>query len=934
MMEELPPLAALHGASVPRVRVTQVSDLGETAAWVPQSIVKMVASTLVPRSLATIARVAAALQIPDGVLVEEGENESTTTMHKGNVLQSEKVQILSTGTQAPAKKGEWIAARTWPGFVVPLDASDFECRPHGCKHQKETAERTAVLKPAFAVAKPSPPSRQDTIDANRPPAAQRAPLGPVQSTAMEEPIDSTMVAVEKETSQGTADEQTGDETLTSPLHMAPSGRVEEEAVLEAGDGSFTHHSLSTALLRHSTVFSDDEHEMDEGEGMARLAALGRRSRIDSSDSSVLLRRAEHNLPDFSPMTGTETVPGSVMESPATPFRMFHAGSGLADLSSSSLGLPGAASPSKRGSHQHQQQHNESQEERERFKRALLERHVVLKQHGDGGGLDVDKMQAGLQGKIKSPKIEQVEEWNASTGMALADGGGGLPDADSDDEEDERLDGLADLGGELREASDEDLAQMLAEALGEPLAGVQATDEASGSSETGSKLRKRYTMQQAARMSMLMLASSDLMAMAIAPGARESIVPFQMSVGGREGDTETIAPAAATTPSVSVEASMASLPSLTSVQSELRTSVASSSATPATPCSNLFKGRIQSPQHQPMQSLQQQQSQQPRGQPERSDSSASSVASGMTSSAAAPSTSNTNATAVSSPLTSHASSRVAVSPERQLSHDAHPSTTTASAAAAGPDVGTLKRMLQQQQQRQQHPQIQQQQQAAPSALGALTSTLAEAPYALLMLGASLAWFTSPRSPDASSRESSTSPMSAASMPRFSTRSSMSAASSSYTGSGVSIPEEHSVARSISRRNYDCLSNSKLHPFPGSYTAARRMSVDNYHPQDDVARGADAMGGKRGTHSSSNKHGFVMPTSPPQSPRKMEVELPRLMTTEGHSYLHSPPGSIGPVSAASSGFAGVAAAQSQAHFPPPQQQHGWLYALVGGGATAGP
>ncbi|CEH15516.1 START-like domain [Ceraceosorus bombacis] len=40
------------------IRVTQLSDLGEVAAWVPQSVVKLVSATLVPRSLANIAKIA------------------------------------------------------------------------------------------------------------------------------------------------------------------------------------------------------------------------------------------------------------------------------------------------------------------------------------------------------------------------------------------------------------------------------------------------------------------------------------------------------------------------------------------------------------------------------------------------------------------------------------------------------------------------------------------------------------------------------------------------------------------------------------------------------------------------------------------------------------------------------------------------------------
>lgn len=44
------------------VRATQLSDLGELASWVPSSVVKMVASTLVPRSVNLIAKGAASIK--------------------------------------------------------------------------------------------------------------------------------------------------------------------------------------------------------------------------------------------------------------------------------------------------------------------------------------------------------------------------------------------------------------------------------------------------------------------------------------------------------------------------------------------------------------------------------------------------------------------------------------------------------------------------------------------------------------------------------------------------------------------------------------------------------------------------------------------------------------------------------------------------------
>ncbi|UZJ54120.1 hypothetical protein CBS101457_003440 [Exobasidium rhododendri] len=122
------------------IRITQLSDLGEMASWVPSSIIKMVASTLVPRSVNAIAKVAARMNVPSALLLQEyagyaGENES------------EMEELGESG-------GKWQRRRLLPSVWCPLtspalpgcEADSSSPRP-SCPLPEEERLLPALIRP-------------------------------------------------------------------------------------------------------------------------------------------------------------------------------------------------------------------------------------------------------------------------------------------------------------------------------------------------------------------------------------------------------------------------------------------------------------------------------------------------------------------------------------------------------------------------------------------------------------------------------------------------------------------------------------------------------------------------------------------------------------------------------------------------------------------
>ncbi|KDN44950.1 hypothetical protein K437DRAFT_256815 [Tilletiaria anomala UBC 951] len=916
MVEELPPLQVPSSSSapssasspspspmmttLPRIKVTQVSDLGETAAWVPASIVRMVASTLVPRSLFTIARAAAALSVPRALAEKQAQAETAEEAQGGGGVLAGGVEELACEQQQQqqhaGKKiaGYWLRNRRFPGVLLPAWPLELASEAQ-CEEAKHTASASRVL-------------------------------GSVQLLATPACLDSA---------------EEGDSTLTAPsallddehasTHMSAT---DEDAGPSAGAGAmsnFTNHSLSTALLslgHESHTFNDGDDGEDgnvfssssiptspldgsssSGDGSARgsLHCTSREVVTRFRSRSVVEYKSHHPrengqdrqhqqqhqherqrvraksvalsavLPCLNPETSAEMVAKSVFESPFMPFRQFssavdnslrsggpfsHAQAFAPTSSSvtdaSPVGLPACPlSPSAGGGSDHIASANafnkrsapsaaNEHEDRERFKRALLEHHVTL--HNSAGVvLNASKMQAemlqreagggnklfsAVPSSVTEDQNPKVEEWSETASRVLAsnpehvfeddEGRSDLRNADRDDDD----------GDDSPPSEDsEDLAQMLAEALDAelPQGDLNALMN-SGTlppSRVGNGTRKRYTMQQAARMSILLLASADMMALSLAPGARQSIVSIDQAHTQAHQDDINVLPAPPyNEPIVSLDLE---LPRSTSAGglSDPRRSVASVSSS----YSYLFKGRMK----------------------QRSFSSST-----MASSIAAPSTSNTNATAYSTPVTSSSegSSLVTASPQRQDSANSMKTALGASTGTSvggakkqmppGSDIEILRRMLIQQQQQQQK--VQQQQSLGAS----FASTLAEAPYSLMLLGASIAWFSGFSSSSNDVVSSTLKPASPHSPSLL-----QSAGFAQPQQRRISrIPDEHSEARSISRRNYDCVSNSKLHPFPGSYNVKRFSSA-----------AANA--------TEKQKPRSILPRSPPQNPRMMEVDFPKAL-----------------------------------------------------------
>lgn len=101
---------ASNGKTGKACQVTQLSNLGSAASWVPASVVKMVAQTMVPRSVALISKAASSITVPEplrtGVAPGDADPKEEI-VHKGK-------ERWSKARALPSQVGQGVLGRSKP----------------------------------------------------------------------------------------------------------------------------------------------------------------------------------------------------------------------------------------------------------------------------------------------------------------------------------------------------------------------------------------------------------------------------------------------------------------------------------------------------------------------------------------------------------------------------------------------------------------------------------------------------------------------------------------------------------------------------------------------------------------------------------------------------------------------------------------------------
>ncbi|PWN23913.1 hypothetical protein BCV69DRAFT_13585 [Microstroma glucosiphilum] len=206
-------------------QVTQLSNLGSAASWVPASVVKMVAQTMVPRSVALISKAAISITVPEPLrtgVVPDDVDPKEEIVHKGRERWS-KARIL------PSQVGEGILGRS-----RPEPQSTKPGRPTQGSSQDELPETSvAAAASTTDVPTPTPPAAPESmstpladtrhISVVEDPAGARPPLQKSHATARSSASPSTdnTATTELCSTRRSSSTQSGS-TLASRVSLAES----------------------------------------------------------------------------------------------------------------------------------------------------------------------------------------------------------------------------------------------------------------------------------------------------------------------------------------------------------------------------------------------------------------------------------------------------------------------------------------------------------------------------------------------------------------------------------------------------------------------------------------------------------------------------------------------------------------------------------------